>query len=319
MSERSRMSETSRVLAQTPLFKTLGPEAHTCLAGLMKTRRLASDEMLYRRGDRDDTLYVVSAGRIRVILENDLGESLPLAETRPGEMFGEVGFFDGGPRVATTIAAEETEVLALEREALREFLKRYPHAAIEILSVMERRLREASALLVGCSTKNPNVEHEEQASLGQLLADRVAAFGGSWIFIGVFFAVLAIWVLANATILMNRAFDPYPFILLNLVLSMLSAFQAPIIMMSQNRQNVKDRIKADLDYQVDLKAEMEIAHLHRKVDRLHELLQSHFARFNHEEADEIARDVPEAAPLADPTGWRRHHSAAHRPTFLGTP
>ena len=180
--------------------------------------------------------------------------------------------------MATVVAAEPSEVLVLGREVFLQFLARHPHAALDLMAVMSRRLRGVDDVLRGCVTRNPNVEETEGSTFGEFLADRVASFGGSWPFIILFGSILVGWVAINVLLLTHRPFDPYPFILLNLVLSTLAALQAPVIMMSQNRQSVKDRLKSDLDYQINLKAELEIAQLHRKMDRLSELLQGHFAR-----------------------------------------
>jgi len=139
---------------------------------------------------------------------------------------------------------------------------------------MANRVRATDQLLRTRVSRNPNEEGEENLTFGQRLADRVAAFGGSWTFIIFFGIVLIAWVLANTTLVFSHPFDPYPFIFLNLILSMLAAIQAPVIMMSQNRQGQKDRMKTDMDYRIDTKAELEIAHLHTKVDQIYEMLQS---------------------------------------------
>ncbi len=149
---------------------------------------------------------------------------------------------------------------------------------MDVLTVIGRRLRATDELLRTQVSRNPNVEEQELLTFGQRIADKVASFGGSWTFILCFAAVLVVWVILNSTVLLSRHFDPYPYILLNLFLSMLAAIQAPVIMMSQNRQSAKDRLKSDLDYEVNLKAEMEVAHLHRKVDHIYERLEEHWAR-----------------------------------------
>jgi uncharacterized membrane protein len=141
-----------------------------------------------------------------------------------------------------------------------------------------RRLRSTDELLRTHVSRNVNVEEQEHMTFGARIADKVAAFGGSWTFISIFFTVMMVWVILNSAALFGHHFDPYPYILLNLVLSMLAAIQAPVIMMSQNRQSSKDRLKADLDYEVNFKAELEVAQLHRKVDHIYERLEEHFAK-----------------------------------------
>jgi uncharacterized membrane protein len=176
------------------------------------------------------------------------------------------------------VAREDTQMLVLDRIRLLDFIDKHPHAAMDVLTVIGRRLRATDELLRTQVSRNPNVEEQERLTFGQRIADKVASFGGSWTFILFFGAVLAIWVVLNSTALLSRHFDPYPYILLNLFLSMLAAVQAPVIMMSQNRQAAKDRLKSDLDYDVNLKAEMEVAHLNRKVDRIYERLEEHWTR-----------------------------------------
>ena len=166
----------------------------------------------------------------------------------------------------------------MHRERLLEFIDKHPHAAMDLLTVVGRRLRATDELLRTQVSRNPNVEEEEMLTFAQRIADKVAVFGGSWTFIISFGIILAIWVVFNSTALLSKHFDPYPYILLNLFLSMIASIQAPVIMMSQNRQVAKDRLKSDLDYEVNLKAEMEVAHLHRKVDHIYERIEDHFAR-----------------------------------------
>ena len=176
------------------------------------------------------------------------------------------------------MALEDTEVFKLNRSHLLEIITKHPHSAMDLLTVIGTRLRASDQFLRTQVTRNVNLEAEERLTLGQRLADRVAAFGGSWPFILVFCVVMILWVVVNTWGLAEQAFDPYPYQVLNLVLSMLAAIQAPIIMMSQNRQASKDRLQADLDYRVNLKAELEVAHLHKKVDRIWEELQAQLAR-----------------------------------------
>jgi uncharacterized membrane protein len=173
----------------------------------------------------------------------------------------------------------------MHRERLLGFIDKHPHAAMDLLTVVGRRLRATDELLRTQVSRNPNVEEEERLTFGQRIADKVASFGGSWTFIILFGVVLTIWVILNSTALLRNHFDPYPYILLNLFLSMIASIQAPVIMMSQNRLSSKDRLKSDLDYEVNLKAELEVAHLHRKVDHIYERVEEHFARLERNHHD----------------------------------
>ena len=270
------MATDASALADVPMFSLLDREECATLGELLDLCRFAKGDTVFNFGDAGESLFLVRSGRVQVFVEDFQGEKIPLAENEPGDIFGEISLLDGGPRTATAVAVEDTECLALDRDKLLQFVSRHPHAALDLLTVMGRRLRSTDELLRTHVTRNLNVEEEERLTFGQRIADKVATFGGSWTFIIVFSAVLLVWVAANVY-MATRAFDPYPFILLNLVLSSLAAFQAPVIMMSQNRQAEKDRLKADLDYEVNLKAELEVAQLHNKVERLYEAMQAHFA------------------------------------------
>ncbi len=270
------MAADPSALSEVPMFSLLDFDERSTLAGLLDERRFDKGETVFTFGDPGECLYLVRSGRVEVFVESYEGDKIVLGNNEPGDIFGEISLLDGGPRTATAVAIDETECLSLDREKLLEFVTRHPHAALDMLTIMGRRLRSTDELLRTHVTRNLNQEEEERLTFGERIADKVAAFGGSWTFIIVFGFVLLGWMAVNVY-MATHAFDPYPFILLNLVLSTLAALQAPVIMMSQNRQAQKDRLKADLDYEVNLKAELEVAQLHNKVDRLYEAMQAHFA------------------------------------------
>ena len=272
------MSETIDMLAYVPLFALLDDEERAALAGVLEAARFPKGQAIFRAGDVGGALYLVNAGLVRVSFENNEGAEVILGEYGRGQVFGEISLLDGGPRTSAAMALEDTEVLILNRGHLLEMVTKHPHSAMDLLTVIGARLRATDQFLRTQVTRNVNLEAEERLTLGQRLADRVAAFGGSWPFILVFFSVMVLWIVVNTWVLAEKPFDSYPYILLNLVLSMLAALQAPIIMMSQNRQAAKDRLQADLDYRINLKAELEVAHLHKKVDRIWEELQAQLAR-----------------------------------------
>ncbi|HXI03160.1 MAG TPA: DUF1003 domain-containing protein, partial [Candidatus Saccharimonadales bacterium] len=166
------------------------------------------------------------------------------------------------------IAVEPTEVLTFDRDGLFHVVQKHPHIALDFLSVMGQRLRKTDGLLRTLVSRNLNVEEAELLTFGQRIADKVATFGGSWTFIITFGAVLAAWITLNSLILRTEPFDPYPYILLNLVLSMLAALQAPVIMMSQNRQAAKDRARSEHQYEINLKSEIEIGEISRRVEEM---------------------------------------------------
>jgi uncharacterized membrane protein len=245
------------------------------LCQLLEIRRVDKGDTIFHAGDVGDCFYIVRSGSVQVYIENYEGAKIVLRENNPGDVFGDVSMFDGGPRTATAVATDDSELLFLDKEGLLELVKRQPHAALDLLSVMGKRLRSTNELLRTQVSRNLNVEEEDRMTFGERIADKVASFGGSWTFIISFALTMAAYMTLNV-VLGKRAWDEYPFILLNLMLSTLAALQAPVIMMSQNRQSSKDRLKADLDYEVNLKAELEVAQLHSKVDRIYEEMQVQF-------------------------------------------
>ena len=271
------MSTDAAVLADIPMFALLDDAERATLAELLHVRHYDRGDMIFQFGDAGDALYVVRSGRIQVFVENTQGDKIILAENEPGDLFGEISLLDGGPRSANAIVIDDCELLELDRDGLFHLVCKHPHSAIDMLTVMGRRLRATDELLRTHVTRNLNEEEEERLTFGERIADHVASFGGSWTFIITFGIFLAAWMTLNVFLAM-RAYDPYPFILLNLILSTLAALQAPVIMMSQNRQASKDRLKADLDYEVNLRAELEVAQLHSKMDKIYEQMQAHFAK-----------------------------------------
>ena len=272
------MSTNVAMLSDVPLFQLIDDQERATLAELMTMCAFERGETIFEEGQPGESLYLIHNGRVQVFCHSDSGEKIILGDNESGDVFGEISLLDGGPRTASAVAVEATQTLTINREKLYELVRRQPHVAIDLLTVMGRRLRSTDELLRSHVTRNPNVEEEERLTFGERIADKVASFGGSWTFIITFGVVLLLWITVNSILLAAHPFDPYPYILLNLFLSMLAALQAPVIMMSQNRQSTKDRLKADLDYEVNMKAELEVAQLHRKIDRLTESLQSYAAK-----------------------------------------
>ena len=272
------MSTNVTMIGEVPIFGLLDDEEREALAQMMNSRDFKQGETVFHYGDPGGEIFILRSGHVELFVENTDGEKIVLAENEQGDVIGELSFLDGGPRTATAVAREDTQMLCLDRARLLDFIDQHPHAAMDVLTVIGRRLRATDELLRTQVSRNPNVEEAERLTFGQRIADKVASFGGSWTFIIIFGVILAIWVVFNSTALLSNHFDPYPYILLNLFLSMIASIQAPVIMMSQNRLSSKDRLKSDLDYEVNLKAEMEVAHLHRKVDHIYERIEDHFAR-----------------------------------------
>jgi uncharacterized membrane protein len=268
---------THETLAQVPLFSLMDAEERRALAEHMEARHVPKGRLIFARGDVGDSLMVVRTGLVQVFVETTEGTRLVLGELGPREMFGELTLFDPGPRTAAAVAVEDSHLLVLGHDDFRQVLEDKPQIALHVLAVMGRRLRATDEQLRAQVARNVNEEQEDRLTFGQRVADKVAEFGGSWTFIIIFACLMVTWMTFNVS-LGRRAWDEYPFILLNLALSTLAALQAPIIMMSQNRQSYKDRLRADLDYKINLKAELEVAHLHQRVDEIYAAMQAQFAR-----------------------------------------
>jgi CRP/FNR family cyclic AMP-dependent transcriptional regulator len=270
------------LVSQSSLFALLDENEQTGLTRHLTRRHFSDGQYVFHIGEPASSMYLVCSGCVQVTLETYEREQVILDRVEPGEVLGEISFFDGGPRTASASAVGETELLECSHDALLRFLNEHPHAALDLMGMMGKRLRKTDELLRMRVTRNANAEEAEQLTLGDRVADKVASFGGSWTFIFTSGGLLGVWVLFNSWMLAKHAFDPFPYILLNLILSMVAALQAPVIMMSQNRQSAKDRLKTDLDYAVNLKAELEVAELRKRVDAIHDLLKStNLANVNH--------------------------------------
>jgi len=272
------MSTTVTMIGEVPIFGLLDDEEREALAQMMDCRDFKEGEVIFHYGDSGGEIFILRNGSVELFIESMEGQKIVISENEKGDVIGELSFLDGGARTATALAREATQTLVMHRDRLLEFIDKHPHAAMDLLTAVGRRLRATDELLRTQVSRNPNLEEEERLTFGQRIADKVASFGGSWTFIIIFGVILAVWVVINSTALFAKHFDPYPYILLNLFLSMIASVQAPVIMMSQNRLSSKDRLKSDLDYEVNLKAELEVAHLHRKVDHIYERLEEHWAR-----------------------------------------
>jgi len=260
---------SAEFLSKIPIFEHLSPADHDILAGLWHARELKVGETLFRVGDRGDAMYVIQSGviDINVPIQGPKKE-MTVSVLHEGEFFGELSIVDGLPRTATAVAVEKAHLLEMKRNEFIRFLMDRPAVAISMVSVIGKRLRDTNELVQSLASKNVNEEMDERLSFGDRLADKMAEFGGSWAFITIFGIILVAWIGLNTVQLWFKPFDEYPFIFLNLMLSCLGAIQAPVIMMSQNRAQQKDRLRAELDYQVNLKSELMLQQLHAKIDEL---------------------------------------------------
>lgn len=273
------MIVTKEFLTTIPIFQNLSPHDVEVLNGFWQERKLRKGQSLFKKGEIGDSMFVIQEGSLEITVPIDAPQkTMRVSVLHEGDFVGELSLIDGLPRTATATALENCRLLEMKREDFTKFLEKRPSVAISMMSEIGKRLRATNELVMSLASKNVNEEIEEQLSVGDRLADKIAEFGGSWKFIIAFAVFLFAWMGLNTIQLWFRPFDEYPFIFLNLMLSCLAAIQAPVIMMSQNRAQKKDRLKAELDYQVNLKSELMIQQLHVKMDEiraqeLHELHQ----------------------------------------------
>jgi uncharacterized membrane protein len=257
------------VLRNVPLFTLLDDDELAVLAEQVQLRKFSPRERIYKMGDQPGPAYVMVSGKVRVTTVDEDQQEVLVDEPGNGEIFGFASMLDQTPHQTTAVAIEATDCLEVDRHDITVLLERKPHAGLDMMTVLARQFHASQQLVRLRSMRNPNDVIEEQYTAGERIADSVARFGGSWAFIITFAVVLIVYSGINV-VLGKSAWDPYPFILLNLFLSMLAAIQAPVIMMSQNRQDKKDRVRGELDYDVNRRAESEIQGLARKLNLLDE-------------------------------------------------
>jgi len=255
------------ILRQVPLFALLDDDETAVLAAQVEVRDFAPRQRIYKIGDPGDRAYVLVSGSVNVTTVDDDNQEVIVDQPATGEFFGFASMLDQTPHQTTATAQAETVCIEVDRHDILILLERKPHAGMDMLTVLGRQFHTSQKLVRIRAARNPNEVIEEGETFGERIADTVASFGGSWTFIITFLVVLVGYSLISS-LLGNRSWDPYPFILLNLFLSMLAAIQAPIIMMSQNRQDKKDRLRSELDFDVNRRAESEIQGLARKMNLL---------------------------------------------------
>ena len=255
------------ILKQVPFFALFDDDELAVLASEVEVRTFAPRQRIYKIGDAAGRVYVLLSGAVRVTTIDEDQQDVLFDEPASGDFFGFASLLDQMPHQTTAIAVEESLCLEVDRDDIVTLVLRKPHAALDMMTVFGRRLHAAQTLIRGRAARNPNELIEAEETLGERLADVVATFGGSWAFIGASVILLTIYILVDLR-LGARAWDPYPFILLNLILSMVAALQAPVIMMSQNRQDKKDRLRGELDFAVNRRAASDIQGLAGKLNLL---------------------------------------------------
>ncbi len=263
------MPADAALLADIQFFELLDEQERGALAAQLDHDHFPAGHNLFKVGDPGDALYIVRSGEVEIFFRNDTGERIVLETARAGDMIGELSLLDSGPRSASALVTTEADLLRLDRDDLERFLHLCPSATMDLLAAMSRRLRQNVSLLRHTATRNVNEEMADRRSVVQKAADWIAAFSGSIPFLLLHIVVFAVWILLNLGALpFLPIFDPYPFGLLTMAVSLEAIVLSVFVLLSQNRQVAKDRIRSDIEYDINLKAEMEIAHLHEKIDDL---------------------------------------------------
>lgn len=264
------MSLDAALLAEVPLFQFLDEQERITLASHLDVVSHKAGETIFNYGDPGDAIYIIRSGAVEVFFKDDTGERIVLEHATTGAFFGELSLLDHGCRSASVLVIEDLEALRMDRDDLASFLKMRPHAALDLLQSMGKRLRQTVELLRHTASRNVNEEMEDKRTTVQKAADWIAEFSGSIPFLSIHIVAFFAWIVVNTMPIPGIPhFDAYPFGFLTLAVSLEAIFLSVFVLLSQNRQAAKDRIRSDIEYDVNLKAELEIAHLHEKFDYLH--------------------------------------------------
>jgi uncharacterized membrane protein len=267
MSTPTPQEMTLDAIRSVPLFASLDDHAAGELRALLRTRDADAETILFRAGDDGDAMYLIESGRVRIAVADEDQRQIVLAELAQGDFFGEMAIIDGKQRSADATVIEPAKLAVLSRDSFLKFIRNNPIVALEMLSATFSRLRHTDKMLQQRVSRNVNEEQDKRMTLSDRAADAIAEFGGSWKFILTAIGIIITWIIFNSWVLI-KGFDPVPYQMLNLVMGIIAGLQAPIIMMSQNRQGSKDRLRADLDYQVNLKNELALTEVLRRLDVL---------------------------------------------------
>jgi uncharacterized membrane protein len=266
--EAARPLMTLEALRSVPLFASLDDADASALRSLLKLEVMPAGSVLFRKGEGGDAMYLIEGGRVRIHIRDREGEDVTLAELSGGDFFGEMAILDGKTRSASATVTEDARLAVLSREHFHAYVRRKPGLALEMLSAITERLRHTDEMLRQRVTRNLNEVEEENQTFAGRMADAVSAFGGSWKFIAATLAFIAFWVIYNTAFRHDQGIDPFPYSFLDVMNGIVAALLTPIILISQNRQGDKDRLRADLDYQVNLKNELALNELMRRLDVL---------------------------------------------------
>lgn len=271
------------------IFELLHDDDRIELGKVVDSVQLQAGTILFQAGEPGESLFIVRRGSIELFIRDTAGQKITLTVAEEGQLFGELSLLDSGPRTATAVALDEAELLVLDREDLLLLFQKRPDAALHMLAAMSGMTRKADELLRTRVSRNVNEEMEVHSTPLQRVADWIAWFSGSMMFLllnGIWFTS---WITINTLPVGIPAFDPFPFGLLTMIVSLEAIFLSCFVLISQNRQGEKDRVRSDIEYEVNIKAELEIAHLHEKTDRLYESMLERFAKLDKLLATQPAR------------------------------
>jgi len=260
------------------MFEHLNEDDRLALAEVVDELDVPAGHTLFQAGDPGDSLFIIKSGQIELFIKDTVGQKIVLTTAESGDMFGELAMLDSGPRTATALALTSSEVLILDRSDLILLFQRKPEAALHMLAALSGLTRKADELLRTRVSRNVNEEIEVHSTPLQKVADWIAWFSGSMPFLMLNGGWFVIWIVLNTFVLGTAAFDPYPFGLLTMIVSLEAIFLSCFVLVSQNRQAEKDRVRSDIEYEVNIKAELEITHLHEKTDRIYENMMARFAK-----------------------------------------
>ena len=265
-------------LTNIKMFEMLDADDREALAKVLDESKMGSGETLFHAGDPGDSLFIVREGEVELFIKDTVGQKIILSVAQPGDMFGELAMLDSGARTATAIALSDSDVLILDRDDLLLLFQRKPETALHMLASLSGLTRKADELLRTRVSRNVNEEIEVHSTPLQKIADWIAWFSGSMAFLIINAGWFMVWISLNTLPLGIPHFDPFPFGLLTMIVSLEAIFLSCFVLVSQNRQAEKDRVRSDIEYEVNIKAELEIGHLHEKADRIYENMMARFER-----------------------------------------
>ena len=266
------------LLSGIDFFELLQEQDRLELANVVDAVKLNTGEVLFHAGEPGESLFIVRSGSIELFIKDTVGQKIVLTIAEEGRLFGELSLLDSGPRTATAVALSDTELLVLDRDDLLLLFQKRPDAALSMLAAMSAMTRQADELLRTRVSRNVNEEMEEHSTALQRVADWIAWFSGSMPFLIVNGGWFLAWILVNTFRTGIPQFDPYPFQFLTMIVSLEAIFLSCFVLVSQNRQAEKDRVRSDIEYEVNIKAELEVAHLHEKTDRIYATMLERFAK-----------------------------------------